>query len=424
MIIKNFSKLAKGHKKIAMSILNAGMDAALPELYIQKILQPNKINLGKKSILLSKYENIHIISFGKAADSMTKAVDSVLHVKSGIIVIPKSLKSTIKNKKFKIIRSNHPTPNSSSIFAANEILKFLQRIPTNDFIIFLVSGGASSLLSLPNGISIQEKANITNFLLKFGAKIDELNCVRKHLSKIKGGQLVEKLPCDGISLVLSDVIENDLSSIASGTTYCDKTTFSDALKVLKKYKIRKKIFPKIFEILEKGASGKIAETPKKPKILHYIIASNIDCLKAMLHKSRQLGLGTKIICISGDVKNATNKLILKLPKNNFVLIFGGETTVNVKGKGKGGRNQELVLRLLEKLSSIRKDFVIASMGTDGIDGNTKFAGAITCNTNVKKSIIKSFLANNDSNSFFKKYGELIRTGYTNTNLMDIGLIHV
>ena len=423
MIGKKFSKSTE-KKKLASLILEAGMKSAMPESYLKEILKPKKIHLGKKSIDLSKYENIYLISFGKAADSMAKTVESIIKIKSGIIVIPKSSIPITKNKKFKIIHSNHPTPNNSSVHAAKEILKFLQNKKRNDFIIFLVSGGTSSLLSLPFGISLKDKISLTNLLLKSGAKINEINCVRKHLSKIKGGLLTQKMTCDGVSLVLSDVLGNDLSSIGSGTTYCDKTTFADAIEVLKKYKIRKKIPLKILKVLEEGVLGKIPETPKKSKIPHYIIASNVDCLNAMEKKSKEFGIKTKVICISGDVKTATKKLIFKHPKNNSVLIFGGETTVKVKGKGKGGRNQELVLRLLEKLNPKNKDFVIASVGTDGIDGNTKYAGAITGNVKVKSSVMKSYLEKNDSNSFFKKYGGLIKTGYTHTNLLDIGLIYL
>jgi len=171
------------------------------------------------------------------------------------------------------------------------------------------------------------------------------------------------------------------------------------------------------------AHGKIPETPKKTKIPHQIILTNDNCIQSMKNKSKQLGISFKTISISGDVVKAASKLVSNIPKiKNSCIIFGGETTVQVKGKGKGGRNQELVLRILEKTQKIKQDLIISSIGTDGIDGNTKYAGAITKNIETKSQEIKSYLKKNNSMSFFKKYGGLINTGYTHTNLMDIGII--
>ena len=221
---------------------------------------------------------------------------------------------------------------------------------------------------------------------------------------------------------MSDVIDDDLSSIASGYTYCDDTTFSDALKIIKKYKLEKSISKKVIKRLKDGIAGKIQETPKHPKICNVIIAKNRDLLVAMSKKSRQFGLFTKTAIVSGNVKGVAKKLTTMIPKrSNSCIIFGGEPTVNVIGNGKGGRNQELVLRILQELQNTKKRFTFASVGTDGIDGNTKFAGAIIDNT-VKSEKIQNYLKNNDSNSFFKKYGGLVKTGYTHTNLMDVGLI--
>jgi len=290
-------------------------------------------------------------------------------------------------------------------------------------VIFLVSGGGSSLISLPDGIPLDDKMYVNDLLLKSGATIQEFNCVRKHLSKIKGGRLVENLPCDAVSLIMSDVNDDDLSSISSGVTYCDTTTFADALSVIKRYSLQKKFPENVLDRLNDGKLGKIPETPKKPKILNSIISSNKDCLQAMRQKAEQLGYDTKIISVSGDIKDATQKIIKLIPqKEKTCLIFGGETTVKVIGQGKGGRNQELVLRLLKNTQNTKEKLVIASLGTDGIDGNTKYAGALTDNFQIDINKIKSCLKNNDSSSFFEKHGGLIITGYTHTNLQDIGLL--
>jgi hydroxypyruvate reductase len=424
MIIQNYSVLAKD-LDIAkgLQILTAGLESAMPQKELKKVFNSDTIQIGKKRIKLSHYDSIHLVAFGKAANSMTKTVNSIVKIKNGIVVVPKGTKSLIKNNKFKIFKSGHPIPNQTSVNAAKSILKFVNQRETGEIVIFLVSGGSSALLALPDGITLNDKIKITKQLLVSGATIQEMNCVRKHLSQIKGGRLVKDLKCDAISLVMSDVLGDDLSSIASGTTYFDNTKFSDALKIIKKYRLQNKIPKSALTRLRLGSSAKIPETPKKLKIPHKIILTNNDCIKSMKNKSKQLGISFKTVCISGDVAKATSRLISYIPKKkNSCIIFGGETTVKVKGKGKGGRNQELVLRILEKTQKTHQNLIISSLGTDGIDGNTKYAGAITKNIQAKLIEIKSYLKNNNSNSFFKKYGGLIKTGYTHTNLMDIGII--
>ena len=424
MIIQNYSDLAKDRRKInALKILTSGLESALPQKQLQKIINSKQIQCGKKTINLTNYDSIYLVAFGKAADSMANAVSAIINIKNGIVVIPKGLMPEIKNHRFQIFQAGHPTPDKTSVRAARSILKFLHQRNKDELVIFLVSGGSSALLALPDGITLNDKIRVTKELLVSGATIQELNCVRKHLSKIKGGRLIEGMKCDAVSLVISDVMGDDLSSIASGTTYFDKTKFADALKILKKHRLENKIPNSVIHRLRLGASDKIPETPKKSKIPHHIILTNRDCLQAMQKKSKQLGISFKTISISGDITQAASKLVSLIPKKkNSCIIFGGETTVQVKGSGKGGRNQELVLRILEKIQKTKQDVTIASLGTDGIDGNTKYAGAITKNILIHQNEIKSYLAANDSNSFFKKHGGLIKTGYTHTNLMDIGLI--
>jgi len=424
MIIQNFQELAtNSRKKAALKILVTGLDAALPEKSIKKIIKSNKIVTQKKSFVLSAFENVFLISYGKAADSMAKTINSMLKIKSGIIVIPKGSYSLVKSKKFKVIHSGHPIPNQKSVMAAKSIMHFLKNVKKEDFVIFLVSGGGSSLISLPKGITLNEKKNITNQLLRCGATIQEFNCVRKHLSKIKGGMMVMNLQCNGVALVMSDVQDNDLSSISSGCTYFDRTTYKDATKIIKKYNLSHKISKNILKHFNAGSLGKIAETPKRSKITNQIISTNNYCLKEMAKKAKELGYNTKIFSISGNIEMASKKLVKLIPKKkNTCIIFGGETTVKVIGNGKGGRNQELVLRILQKIQNASDDVVFASLGTDGIDGNTKHAGAIIENFSISSQKITKYLKNNNSNLFFKKYGGLIKTGYTHTNLMDIGII--
>ena len=423
MIIQNFKDLATSEKKReCLEILEAGLKAADPENIIPKFVTPEEIKIHGQILKLNGFSNIYTVAFGKAGDSMTRALNEIIPIKSGIIVIPKGSKSKIKSKKFQIFNSGHPKPDQTSVKAAKEVTKFLQNRREGELVIFLVSGGGSSLLAIPDDIILDDKIYVTDLLLKSGATIQEFNCIRKHLSKIKGGRLVENIKCDGIGLVMSDVEGDDLSSIASGTTYMDNTTFLDALNIINKYKLKNKIPLEILQRLEDGFKGKIPETPKNAKIENYVIANNKDCLKAMESKAKEFGYKVKTIQVFGNIKDATKTIMENISgEQKSCLIFGGETTVEVIGKGSGGRNQELVLRILKNAQNLKK-IIISSMGTDGIDGSTFFAGAITENVKIDESIIKEFLKNSDSGRFFQKQKSNIRTDFTHTNLMDIGVI--
>ena len=422
MIIQNFDDLATtDKKKDCLEILESGLQAANPENIIQKFVRPNEIKINGKTINLEKYSSIHSVAFGKAGDSMTRALNAIIPIKSGIIVIPKGSKSLIKGKKFQIFNSRHPKPDQTSVKAAKEVMKFVQNKRSDELIIFLVSGGGSSLLAMPDDITLEDKVHVTNVLLKSGATIQEFNCIRKHLSKIKGGKLVENMKCEGISLVMSDVEGDDLSSIASGTTYMDDTTYADALEIIDKYKIRWKMPQEVLELLEKRNNEDI-ETPKKAEIENIVIANNDDCLQAMKEKAESTGYKVYTMQLFGDIKEAVTRILEKISEDEKTcIIFGGETTVKVLGKGMGGRNQELVLRLLKNTQKLKK-MVIASIGTDGIDGNSVFAGAITENVKIDLDVMKEFLKNSDSGRFFQKQKGNIITNATHTNLMDVGVI--
>ena len=422
-MIQNFHDLATTQiKKDTLEILEAGLEASKPENILPKYFSENKIKIENNGLNFEKYSSIYTVAFGKAADSMTSAVNAILPIKAGIVVIPKGVKSKIIGKKFQIFNAGHPKPDQTSVKAAKETIKFLQNKRPDDLVIFLVSGGASALLCLPEKITLNDKIHVTDLLLKSGATIQEFNCIRKHLSKIKGGKLIENLKGTGISLVMSDVQGDDLSSIASGTTYLDNTTFADALEIIKKYKLSRKISPEALAVLKDGLNEKMPETPKKEKIKNFIIANNDVCLEAMQVKAKNLGYFPQKIKVYGDIKDAVKLIVKNIPKGKKeCLVFGGETTVQVIGKGKGGRNQEMVLRLLKNTMNERK-LCIAAIGTDGIDGNTNFAGAITENIKIEPLIIKEFLKNNDSGRFFQKQKCNIITGFTHSNLMDIGVV--
>lgn len=422
MIIQNFEELATSDKRRAcLKILESGLQAADPEKIIAKYVAPNKIRIGDDVLDITRYSAIYSVAFGKAGDSMTRALNSIIQIKSGIIVIPKGSKSKIKGRKFQIFNSRHPVPDQTSVKAAKEVMKFVQNKRSDELIVFLVSGGGSSLLAMPDGITLDDKVYVTNMLLKTGATIKELNCIRKHLSKIKGGKLVENMKCEGVGLVMSDVQGDDLSAIASGTTHMDDTTYEDALEIIDRYKIRWRIPTEVLRVLEDGAKNNVT-VPKKAKMKNYVIANNDECLEEMQKTAQQLGYTVCRMQIFGDIKDAVKEILGEISKDEKTCIcFGGETTLRVLGKGKGGRNQELVLRMLKNTQKLNK-MVIASMGTDGIDGNTVFAGAITENVKSDLDVIKGFLKNSDSGRFFQKQKSNIVTGHTHTNLMDIGVI--
>ena len=423
MIIQNFEELAvTDKKKDCLEILEAGLQAANPQNILPHYVTPNEIKINGKVIDISKYSNIYTVAFGKAGDSMTRAINSIISIKSGIIVIPKGSKAKIKGKKFQIFNSNHPKPDKTSVKAAKEVMKFVENKKNKELIIFLVSGGGSSLLAMPDEITLSDKVHVTDLLLKSGSTIQEFNCIRKHLSKIKGGKLVQNMKCDGISLIMSDVEDDDLSSIASGTTYMDNTTYQDAMDIIEKYRLKRKIPIEVLQVLGNGLHDQKPETPKKPKIDNFIIANNSNCLESMEKIARTKGYKVTKIQNYGDIKEVVKKILENISEEQKTcLIFGGEPTVKVLGKGEGGRNQELVLRILKNTQKFKK-ITIASMGTDGIDGNSNFAGAIIDNVKVDLNVMKEFLKNSESARFFQKQKSNIKTGYTHMNLTDIGII--
>jgi len=392
----------------------------MPENFVSKFVKKDRLICARRTYKISDYDHVWLVAMGKAADAMAKSVHNIIRSDGGLIIIPKSHTVQFHNKKFQTIQAGHPTPNKNSVLAAKKIITFLQNAGKSDLVVFLISGGSSALVCAPFGISLSQKISITKTLLESGASISEINTIRKHLSAIKGGRLLECLQCQAISYVMSDVVGDDLGSIGSGITYCDRSTFSDCLGIISKYGLAQKMPKTVLDILQNGATGKIPETPKSPKIPNQIIATNSDCLEMMAKKAKSLGYSTKIYSgVSGDVKLAAKKILQKanLKKNNC-LIFGGETTVRLIGSGKGGRNQELVLHII---SALKQNAIVASIGTDGIDGNTKHAGAIF-DHKISKNISKPYLQNNDSSSFFKKFGGLITIGPTHSNLLDIGLV--
>ena len=423
-MIKHPSKLTLNHNsRDILKILNEGLDSS--NLYVQefkKYFLKNKIKLPKSQLNLKKYDRVFLVAVGKSAGRMSEYVSKKINFKNGIVVVPNGIKPQLKKSIFEIFHGGHPLPNYNSFRSGKKLVSFLNETTKNDFVVFLISGGGSALSVNPDSISLKDMICVNDVLIRSGANIMEIACIRKHLSLIKGGRLIQNMNCNGISFLVSDVIGDDLGSISSGMTYYDKSTFADALSIVKKFSLERKLPKSALSVLKSGSNGKILETPKKPRIKNIILLNNSTCLSKMKVESKKLGYNTTVIPnITDNIEHVTKWISdVAIKSRNNCIVFGGEPTVNVIGKGKGGRNQELVLRLYEKLKDQKNDFTIASIGTDGIDGNTKFAGSIF--STEYECDGKPYLKNNDSSSFFKNFGGLIKTGITQNNVNDIGVI--
>ena len=422
-MIKNPSKLTLNRvSSDILTILNEGLESSIPAAHLKNYILKNKIQLPSSQIDLKKYDRVFLVAIGKSAGLMAEYVSKKIKFKNGIVVVPNGIKPKLKKSIYEIINSGHPIPNQNSFKAGKNLVSFLNETNKNDFVLFLISGGGSALSVYPDSISLQDKMTVNKILIRSGANINEIACIRKHLSLIKGGRLIQNMNSTGISLLISDVIGDDIGSISSGITFYDKSSFSDAAQIIKKFSLEHKFPKSVLSVLKSGLDGRILETPKKSLIKNIIILNNFTCLTKMKNKSKKLGYKTHVISnITGNLDQVT-KIITSTAVNSKsdCIIFGGEPTVNVTGNGKGGRNQELVLRLYEKLKHQKYNFTIASIGTDGIDGNTKFAGSVFSTVNNYHGL--KYIKNNDSSSFFKKFGGLIKTGITQNNVNDIGVI--
>jgi glycerate 2-kinase len=436
----------KEMRKDAIEIFNASLKAVDPIIAVKKhlSLDGDVLQVGKRSYDLSNYSRIYVIGCGKAAASMSYALEDILQnrISGGIINVKYGHTKDLKC--IKINEAGHPIPNEAGVEGTEEILTLLHGLRDNDLVIFVLSGGGSALLPLPkDGISLEEKQRVTKMLLDSGASIDEMNALRKHISKVKGGQLARvAYPATSISLLLSDVVGDRLDVIASGPTVPDESTFGDCMSIVEKYNL--KLPGSVMDLIKKGVNGEIEETPKAgdpifENTFHVILASNIMALKAAEQKAKELGYNALILssAIEGETKDVARVLtaIAKeiCASENPIskpacIISGGETTVTIKGKGLGGRNQEFVLASAAEIAGMN-DTVILSCGTDGTDGPTDAAGALADGLTIQRAEklgmqAKEYLWNNDSYHFFEKLGDLIKTGPTNTNVMDVRLLLV
>jgi glycerate 2-kinase len=432
----------------ALESLEAAVNAVNPEKIIASklILKNNVLRVNEYSFDLRKIKNIYVVGGGKASGTMAGALEQILNrrITEGFVNVPHG-----NNQATRVIRlheASHPTPDESGVEGTKRMLTIAEKAEKDDLVICLISGGGSSLMPLPrDGISVDDKREVTDSLLKSGATINEINTVRKHISEFKGGWLAKKAyPAIILNLILSDVLGDPLDFIASGPTVPDSTTFSDAIRVLEKYNLWNRVPESVKKVLTDGKKGVIPETPKAgdeafKKVYNVIIG---NCRYASLAASSALksaGLNTLLLTslLEGEARHigtamasiAREILVSGNPvKKPAAIVAGGETTVSVVGKGKGGRNQEIALAAAIKLNGL-DGVVVASLSTDGIDGPTGAAGAIadgkTLNRAEKIGLsAEKFLAGNDSYNYFSKLGDLLFTGPTGTNVNDVSVIVV
>ena len=428
-------------RETAISIFNAALQAVDPYRLVQAYY-----DLIASAYSKTNCNKLHLVSFGKAAFTMTKALaDSRIRdiITQGIVITKYGhAQGTISNN-IQIFEAGHPVPDEKGFFATQQVINLLKNGDHQTLVLCLISGGGSSLLVAPcSGITLGEKQQVTELLLRAGANIHELNAVRKHISAIKGGRLAEiAYPSKIISLILSDVIGDSLDVIASGPTSPDETTFRDALDVIEKFDLREKILDPILEILMNSSEGDEKETPKKgypvfERVENVIIGSNKIATKAAAKEAMASGFESTILSseIQGEARDVAKWLAKKaiesragkIAGKKICLISGGETTVTVKGNGLGGRNTELALAFAQEIAGL-EGITLLSAGTDGTDGPTDAAGALVDGQTIHKADVKglnpvAYLQDNNSYTFFKNTGELIITGSTGTNVMDIQII--
>jgi len=441
-------------RKVFSSAVNAVSPSFLVKGYSEKLID---------YISVKEFSKIAVVGFGKAAWQMARAVEDSIDPEliTGGIVVTKYGHAGDKGsgvrgqgaealKKIRVFEAAHPIPDENGIKATEEIIKFLKATDESTLVLCLVSGGGSALFVSPiEGVTLSEKQAVTDLLLRSGADIAELNSVRKHLSRVKGGRLAEAAqPSEIISLMISDVIGDSLDVIASGPTAPDSSTFRDALDVIEKYGLKQSAPESVISLFERGIKGDVPDTPKAgdpvfAKVNNVIVGSNLKALEAAKAEAERMGFEAEITSsevtgVAGEVgrqmaeeaKRVKGERGKGLEEQNDrgvkCLISGGETTVVVTGDGKGGRNTELALSFAMEIDGV-EGITFLSAGTDGNDGPTDAAGAVVDGNTIKKAKAlglnpQEYLDNNDSYNFFKKIDALLITGPTGTNVMDVQVV--
>ena len=431
-----------------LSIFQASLRGADPKGCVKRFLkiEEGAFLAGNFRKKLKDINRIMVVGAGKASALMAQATEEVLkdRIDRGVVITTRGAEVSLE--RIRLYFGGHPLPDEEGAEGTERIMETVAQAEENDLVLCLISGGGSALLVAPyEGIGLEDKKRMTQLLLECGATIDEINTIRKHISLVKGGRLAKAaFPAQTVSMILSDVIGDRIDSIASGPTAPDPTTFEECFEIIKKYNLMERMpgSIKLFLQANKGKQGTETVKPGDPvfaRVENVIVGSNLLALKEAETEAKALGFHTLLLsaAISGDTRKAAEEHALlaqhirqgrsKLTPPACV-VSGGETTVVVKGDGKGGRNQEFILAASIAIDGL-KDVVISSMNTDGKDGPTDACGA-TCDgftvSRAKKMNLdpEDYLERNDSYHFFEKLDDLIKTGPTNTNVMDIHILLV
>jgi hydroxypyruvate reductase len=432
----------------AKTIFRAGLQAVAPSKAIYRCChrENDQLFIGDRCYHLGDYRRVTVVGAGKATAAMAQVMEEILgdKIEKGLICVKYGHGTALK--KIRTIEAGHPIPDAPGMDASAEIMDMVSPAGEDELVIVLLSGGGSSLLPLPiKGITLEEKQSASDLLISCGATIHEINSIRKHISAIKGGRLAQAaFPAQVAALMLSDVVGDDLDVIASGPTVPDASTFAQCSEIIDRYGIREQLPASIVTHLANGLDGVILETPKpSPKrwrhVHNLVVGSNKDAMAAAKTKAQALGYPPLILssCIEGETRTVaqvhgaiareilTSAHPLSAPA---CLLSGGETTVTLKGDGIGGRNQEFALAAALDIAG-QCHIVVLSGGTDGTDGPTDAAGAIADHTTVQRAETggldcRRHLDNNDAYPLFKALGDLLITGPTQTNVMDLRIILV
>jgi len=435
-------------RRDALVIFDAGLKAADPEMAIRRLVYRHgeMLDVAGHRYDLSSYRNIYVVGAGKASARMAQAIEALLEDKiaGGAVIVKYGYR--VPTKKVKILEAGHPVPDRTGLEATADVIGLVRGADQNDLILCLISGGGSALLSCPReGVSLEDKQETTDWLLKSGAKIEEINVVRKHISQVKGGGLARgAYPATVVSLIMSDVVDDPIETIASGPTAPDPSSYADCSRVLERYQLWERIPHGVREVVEKGLRGELAETPKQEdaiflKVTNVVVGNNRLAMLGAKQKARALGYQSCILSgsIEGEARDAA-LLHVAVAKEILAsgepigrpacLVSGGETTVTVRGGGRGGRNQEFALAAAIEIDG-SDEIVVLSGGTDGIDGPTDAAGGIVDGTTIQRARDKGLdarahLQENDSYPVLLATGDLLVTGPTFTNVMDLRLVLV
>jgi hydroxypyruvate reductase len=434
-------------RRDALTIFQAALEAADAARAVRGHLsiRAGQLKAGSAHLPLKSFDRMFLLAVGKAAAQMAVEIERIAgkHLAGGL-AITKHGHAAVRPRHLPVIEAGHPIPDDAGAKAAGTVRELLRELNARDLLIVAISGGASALLSAPaEPVTLAAKQKTTDLLLRAGADIFELNAVRKHLSTLKGGWLSAlAYPANVVSLLLSDVIGDPLDVIGSGPTAPDESTFADATGVLEKYRLLDRVPAAVRERLERGLRGEIPETPKPgdplfQNVYNVVVGSNGLALEAAAGRARLIGYRPLILSssIQGETREVARvhaEILREVVMSGHPLrapaciLSGGETTVTVRGSGKGGRNQEFALAVALAIAGL-PNVLALSGGTDGTDGPTDAAGAMATGETValaKKRGLDALdhLARNDAYPFFAALGDLVKTGPTGTNVMDLNLL--